>query len=331
MQEQDRRALALVEHGQRDAVAAIRFTGASLRRKRRVPRGRLHGMTTFTDTIQLGDAVEHGGIVLAPLFPRRAPHAEYVTLEEALPLGFRVTEVDASGSVPELLATNPLDASVLLYDGEELLGAKQNRILNVTVLVAARSRDTDPGLVRRGGALARAQRRLRSCLACGHAGGAAAEGRAAAGGAARARAGAGRGLGRGGRDGRPHGVHSPTGAQADVFRARGRRPRRAAGRRSRSSPASRARSSRSTRSASASTGSRGPRRSRGSTRSSSRATSSTRSRRSSQQVAASPVSNASSPRRQQAHGAGAPPRGSGRTCACAARASSARGSSSTAS
>src|SRR5918997_2943479 len=96
------------------------------------------------DTIQVGDAVEHRGVVIAPLFPRRSPVAGYVTLEEALPLGFRVTEVDAAGSVPELLASNPLDADVLLYDGEELLGAKQNRILNVSVLVAARSETRIP-------------------------------------------------------------------------------------------------------------------------------------------------------------------------------------------
>ncbi len=62
-------------------------------------------------------------------------HTEYLTVEQAIPLGFQVTEIDSAGSVTELLATNPLDASVLLYDGEELLGAKQNRILNVTVLV----------------------------------------------------------------------------------------------------------------------------------------------------------------------------------------------------
>jgi hypothetical protein len=72
------------------------------------------------------------------------PRAEYVTLEEALPLGFRVAEVDAAGSVPELAVANPLDSDVLLYDGEELLGAKQNRILNVTVLVAARSETRIP-------------------------------------------------------------------------------------------------------------------------------------------------------------------------------------------
>jgi hypothetical protein len=90
-------------------------------------------------SIQLGDPVEHRGIVITPLFPRNDPSADYVTLEDAVPLGFRITEVDAAGSVPELLAFNPLEEAVLLYDGEELLGAKQNRILNVTVLVAPQS------------------------------------------------------------------------------------------------------------------------------------------------------------------------------------------------
>jgi hypothetical protein len=94
--------------------------------------------------IQLGEPVEHRGVVVAPLFPRLKPRAEYATLEEALPLGFRVAEVDAAGSVPELVAVNPLGSNVLLYDGEELLGAKQNRILNVTVLVAAQSETRIP-------------------------------------------------------------------------------------------------------------------------------------------------------------------------------------------
>ncbi len=89
--------------------------------------------------LQVGDAVEHRGVVLAPLFPRRTPVAEYATLEDALPLGLRIDEVSDAGVVPELAVTNPTDANVLLYDGEELLGAKQNRILNVTVLVCAKS------------------------------------------------------------------------------------------------------------------------------------------------------------------------------------------------
>jgi len=89
--------------------------------------------------LQVGDAVEHRGIVIAPLFPRQSPVAEYATLEDALPLGLGIDEVSEAGVVPELAVTNPTDSNVLLYDGEELLGAKQNRILNITVLVAARS------------------------------------------------------------------------------------------------------------------------------------------------------------------------------------------------
>ena len=90
-----------------------------------------------TNTIQLGEPVEHRGIVLAPLFPRATPRADYITFAEAAPLGFRISEVDEAGSVPQLLAEDPLDRNVLLYDGEELVGAKQNRILNVTELVKA--------------------------------------------------------------------------------------------------------------------------------------------------------------------------------------------------
>jgi len=91
------------------------------------------------ENLQIGDAVEHRGIVIAPLFPRRDPVAEYITLDEALPRGLRIREVDDAGTVPELVVENPLAERVLLYDGEELVGAKQNRILNVSVLAEAKS------------------------------------------------------------------------------------------------------------------------------------------------------------------------------------------------
>ena len=90
-------------------------------------------------TFQLGDAVEHRGIVITPLFPTRDPACGYLTLDEALPRGLAIGETSEAGTVPELAVSNPLDKHVLLYDGEELVGAKQNRILNVTVLVAAKS------------------------------------------------------------------------------------------------------------------------------------------------------------------------------------------------
>jgi hypothetical protein len=93
---------------------------------------------------QPGEPMEHRGIVITPLFPRRDPVAAYITLDEALPQGLCVAETSEAGSVPELVVENPLTERVLLYDGEELVGAKQNRILNVSVLVEAMSGLTIP-------------------------------------------------------------------------------------------------------------------------------------------------------------------------------------------
>lgn len=65
---------------------------------------------------------------------------EYITLREALERGvFTITEVSEGGCVPELLVANQGEAPVLLIDGEELRGAKQNRILNTTILVGPKS------------------------------------------------------------------------------------------------------------------------------------------------------------------------------------------------
>jgi len=70
-------------------------------------------------------------------WPEVSPLA-YVTLDEALQTGaFVVTEVSESGSVPTLLVKNDLDARVFLLAGEQLVGAKQNRVLNVSLLVEA--------------------------------------------------------------------------------------------------------------------------------------------------------------------------------------------------
>lgn len=91
--------------------------------------------TTTTGWMQVGDPTAHRGIAVAPIFPRVAPRAEYVPLDTALAGGLRVTEVDEGGSVGELTVSNPLHVPVLLCDGEELVGAKQNRVMNVTVLV----------------------------------------------------------------------------------------------------------------------------------------------------------------------------------------------------
>jgi hypothetical protein len=65
---------------------------------------------------------------------------DYIGLDEAAASGLLVTEVSEAGAVESLLVSNPLGVAVLLYEGEELTGAKQNRILERSILVAAGSK-----------------------------------------------------------------------------------------------------------------------------------------------------------------------------------------------
>src|SRR5262249_44204477 len=94
--------------------------------------------------LTVGEPSINRGMSIAPIFPRTSPVAEYVALGAALALGASVEEVSEEGSVSRLVFWNPTPERVLLYDGEELVGAKQNRILDVAVLADAKSELTIP-------------------------------------------------------------------------------------------------------------------------------------------------------------------------------------------
>jgi hypothetical protein len=75
-----------------------------------------------------------------PLLAGEESPVGYATLDEALAAGFaRVTEVSEAGHVPELTIVNDGTVPVLVLDGEELVGAKQNRIVNLSIMVPPRS------------------------------------------------------------------------------------------------------------------------------------------------------------------------------------------------
>ena len=94
-------------------------------------------------TILTGEPVTHGALAVIPLLAPNLADPDWLTLEEAGDRA-RVTEVSEAGSVPFLKVANGADRPLLLLDGEELIGAKQNRILNTTVLVAAHTEVTIP-------------------------------------------------------------------------------------------------------------------------------------------------------------------------------------------
>ncbi|MBN2333642.1 MAG: hypothetical protein JXO50_11130 [Deltaproteobacteria bacterium] len=97
------------------------------------------------DRISLGATQHFKNLTMFPLVDDQPHAAEYLLLEEALEAGYaRVTEISESGSVPELRFVNDAEKPVLLLDGEELIGAKQNRIVNLTILVPAKTTITIP-------------------------------------------------------------------------------------------------------------------------------------------------------------------------------------------
>ncbi len=90
--------------------------------------------------IQVGDPIRYKTLAVFPLFSPSGGNVEYLLSDEAIAAGaLRVEEVSEGGSVPNLLVTNDSGSKVLFLEGEELRGAKQNRVLNTSVLIAAHS------------------------------------------------------------------------------------------------------------------------------------------------------------------------------------------------
>ena len=100
-------------------------------------------MQTINETLTkltVGSQITHQNLTMFALMNGGGIEADYITLDEAMLAGtVQITEVSEGGSVPELQFVNGGDKAVLLLDGEELVGAKQNRALNLTILVPPKS------------------------------------------------------------------------------------------------------------------------------------------------------------------------------------------------
>ena len=97
-------------------------------------------IVTFIEELKIGKIKHYKNMVLFPIFSKSEFNTNYFTLGEALLQELlEISEVNSSGSVPELKVINLADVPVLILDGEELKGAKQNRIINTTVLIKEKS------------------------------------------------------------------------------------------------------------------------------------------------------------------------------------------------
>lgn len=100
-------------------------------------------MTTSQNTrfqwpvLELDMPTTSGALTVFPIVGGSDEPADYMLLADAVDKGVAsVEEVSGSGSVPVIRIVNKSDMLLLGVQGEEYVGAKQNRSLNVSVLVA---------------------------------------------------------------------------------------------------------------------------------------------------------------------------------------------------
>lgn len=85
---------------------------------------------------KLGERQESGALAVYPVLGGE-PRLGYVGLSRAIGMGASVREVDPQGSVGDVLVANPCDLPLLVYEGELIMGARQNRTFDASVLVPA--------------------------------------------------------------------------------------------------------------------------------------------------------------------------------------------------
>jgi hypothetical protein len=94
---------------------------------------------------KIGRKQSYRNLSIYPLLSGYTTGLEYITLDEALVENLiEVVEVSEEGAVPELKVVNKSPCMILILDGEELVGAKQNRIVNSTILVEGKSNTLIP-------------------------------------------------------------------------------------------------------------------------------------------------------------------------------------------
>lgn len=86
----------------------------------------------------------HGSLTIFPLVTSSSPALPYLLLADALRTGDVTIDEVGSGTVPHLLAINSSERDVLVLDGEQLIGAKQNRTTNRSLILPASSETVIP-------------------------------------------------------------------------------------------------------------------------------------------------------------------------------------------
>ncbi len=99
----------------------------------------------FIRSLQPAEGIHYRNLTLFPIMSTNGGPSKYNLLNQAMKSkSIELEEVSEDGHVHEILLKNKSSQSVLLPEGEILIGAKQNRVINISILVAASSQTYIP-------------------------------------------------------------------------------------------------------------------------------------------------------------------------------------------
>lgn len=97
----------------------------------------------LAEPLRIGDPDVTGALAVFPVFGPQ-PRQVYASFAQGRAQGVKIGELESGASVNDLVVENPTGTALLLYEGEEVLGAQQNRTWDISALVAAGAKQRVP-------------------------------------------------------------------------------------------------------------------------------------------------------------------------------------------
>ena len=90
----------------------------------------------FINDLEFDKEQVHNNLMFIPITLSKKHDFDFLSLNKAFEEGLvEVKELDDDGSVPEVKVYNKSEQFLIIFDGEHLIGAKQNRIVNKTIII----------------------------------------------------------------------------------------------------------------------------------------------------------------------------------------------------
>lgn len=104
-----------------------------------------HSVNNLIENVKISEPMQYKNLSVFPVSYLPESKYDYISLDNAISKNYvKIGEIDESGNVNTLIVKNTSYFNVLLLDGEELIGAKQNRVLNTTILIEKQSNTVIP-------------------------------------------------------------------------------------------------------------------------------------------------------------------------------------------